>query len=418
VTQLPITGDARPRRVAEVKLRRRDDGVIVLCHGGRYVSVSARGLEVWQSFDGTVDLRDVAHRYQGAEVADVMPALIALTRTLAECGLVTLDSPPTPSSEVGTAAVARSARNLLEGYFTFSPERALERAYRLFRPACHRMTVAGAALVAFVGLVLFLTASQRFPFHASVGGIVTLALAMCVAAVLHEAAHALTLRHFGGTVSRAGVGWYWFAATAFVDTSDAHFLPGNQRVAVALAGPVADAAFAGGAALLAAGLHDAGVAGWAMMLATTTYARLLWNVNPLLETDWYYALTDVLGRPNLRHDGFAQLFSHRLRRDGIALTYGAAALLYAIVYCIVGIPTLVHSTLVVWLAPAVPAAVAAMLPVAAAVVAVFSIGIALYSEQRARSARLMPAWSRSQEEASNRVGAATFGRKTTASEMS
>jgi hypothetical protein len=111
----------------------------------------------------------------------------------------------------------------------------------------------------------------------------------------------------------------------------------------------------------------------------------VWNVNPLLETDWYYALTDVLGRPNLRQDGFAQVFSRRLRRDGIALTYGAAPLLYAAMYCIIGIPALVRSTLVVWLGPVVPAVVAAMLPIAAALVAVLSIGLALYSGQRALS---------------------------------
>jgi Zn-dependent protease len=198
-----------------------------------------------------------------------------------------------------------------------------------------------------------------------------LVLAILVSVAIHEAGHALTLRHFGATVRRAGFGWYWFAPVAFVDTSDAYALPRAKRIAVSLAGPFASLIVAGCAGLFAAFVHVRSAESIAWSLAAFTYIATLWNFNPLLELDGYYVLTDLLQRPNLRRDGFMALSGRR--RDSVAFAYALGALAYGATVVFVAIPSLARMTIVALL-PATAAQQACMwIPIVAAVLAFLAV---------------------------------------------
>jgi putative peptide zinc metalloprotease protein len=379
----PPDFDARLRHAPGVRVvRRSDDGAIVLCRGERYLAVSPRALEIWNAFDGNADLRDIAERY-GGDRSEPASAIVALAQTLARCGFVTFDAHHHASDCAD--ADSSTANTLLEGYVWLSPACAIEVLYRGVRHAFHPAVLVVACTVAFAGLIAAIT-TTHYTLHANLAGFASLGLARVVAICAHEAAHALTLRHYGGLVSRAGIGWYWFSPVAFVDTSDAHTLPRAQRIAVCLAGPALDAVVAGVAAIVATLSRDSSFAAWSWTFAGVMYLGCLANLDPLIETDWYYALTDLVGRPNLRQDGLAQLLRPKgAGKDRVASLYGVAAVLYAIFFACYAAPAFARATLAVWLAPVVPVPFVAFVPVGASVIAAVAIGISI---ARARPAAI------------------------------
>jgi len=127
------------------------------------------------------------------------------------------------------------------------------------------------------------------------------ALCYPVIKALHEAAHALAVQRFGGTVKDCGLSWMMLMPVPYVDASDAHgFAHAWQRGLVSAAGIMAEMALASlGLSLWAwteAGLlHDLGFAIWFMGCTST----LLFNGNPLQRMDGYHLLTDLLQLPGL-----------------------------------------------------------------------------------------------------------------------
>jgi putative peptide zinc metalloprotease protein len=124
--------------------------------------------------------------------------------------------------------------------------------------------------------------------------------ALLVSFVLHELSHALAVKHFGRTVLRGGVMIYFGMPAAFVDTSDIWLAGRRARIITSLAGPVCDLAVGSAAAIAAAVLGGGLLGQGAYKLAVAAYLAALCNLNPLLELDGYYILSDWLGLPNLR----------------------------------------------------------------------------------------------------------------------
>jgi putative peptide zinc metalloprotease protein len=156
--------------------------------------------------------------------------------------------------------------------------------------------------------------------------------------VVHEAMHALTCKHFGRVVHRAGVGWYYFAPVAFVDTSEIWPAPRSQRVLVSAAGPYSNLVLAGMTALAALLPVSDSLGQVLFSFSTTGYILVLVNLNPLLELDGYYILTDLLEIPNLRSRALAYLGAVRRghanaepRLHHLFIMFGAASLAYGVV---------------------------------------------------------------------------------------
>ncbi|NWF82120.1 MAG: cyclic nucleotide-binding domain-containing protein [Chloroflexi bacterium] len=129
--------------------------------------------------------------------------------------------------------------------------------------------------------------------------------ALLVSFVLHELAHALAVKHFGRRVPRGGVMIYYGMPAAFVDTSDMWLAGRRPRMIVTLAGPLCDLAVGSAAALAAATLPAGPPGAAAYKLALAGFLAALCNLNPLLELDGYYMLSDWLRMPNLRRQALA-----------------------------------------------------------------------------------------------------------------
>ena len=120
---------------------------------------------------------------------------------------------------------------------------------------------------------------------------------------LHEAAHGVAVKRYGGVVPQWGITLMALTPAPFVDASaaDAFAVP-RHRFAVSAAGAMVEL-FVASLALCAALAIQPGLLRdfcW-VVFVTGAISSIAINANPLLRFDGYHALTDALELPNLAH---------------------------------------------------------------------------------------------------------------------
>jgi hypothetical protein len=155
--------------------------------------------------------------------------------------------------------------------------------------------------------------------------------------LVHESAHALTVKHYKREVRRGGVLVYMGMIGFFVDTTDIWLSPRRARLAVSWNGPFSGFVLAGLFSTIAFFLGDPLWKGLLFQSAMFAYISSAFQLNPLLTQDGYYILMDWLEIPRLREratefvrkDLWGQIKSHaKMDRDHWIFTlYGALALL-------------------------------------------------------------------------------------------
>jgi putative peptide zinc metalloprotease protein len=118
-------------------------------------------------------------------------------------------------------------------------------------------------------------------------------------------AHALATKSYGRRVRRGGLMLMLGMPFAFVDTSDMWLETRWPRIVVSMAGPLATVAFACIFAVGALLAPNAAIAGICFLVALGLYMNTIYNFNPLIPMDGYYALSDLVGMPNLRQEAMA-----------------------------------------------------------------------------------------------------------------
>ena len=118
---------------------------------------------------------------------------------------------------------------------------------------------------------------------------------------LHELAHGLAVRRWGGEVTQMGVSLLLLIPAPYVDASAASaFRPRYQRVMVSAVGIMTELSIAALALLVWLNIEAGLLRDIAFVLMFTgSVSTLLFNGNPLLRFDGYYVLTDALNLPNL-----------------------------------------------------------------------------------------------------------------------
>jgi len=127
---------------------------------------------------------------------------------------------------------------------------------------------------------------------------------------VHEFGHGLTCKHFGGDVHQMGFLLIYFTPAFFTDTTDILlFDRGSRRLWVIFAGIWIELVTCSVAALIwhftVPGSIVNDLAYKTMLLSGIEGA--LFNLNPLIKADGYYALAQFLEIDNLREDSFAFL---------------------------------------------------------------------------------------------------------------
>jgi putative peptide zinc metalloprotease protein len=287
---------------------------------GRYLRLTGAEHELWALMDGSRSVGELAtHGFlrfrQLLPVAELVQTLRRdgflseaaagiyqglrgrlEARTVHGLGRRLLDSLRQREFAIGGVDAVAGALHRGGGWLLFTrPFLALLALIALAGLGCFALVATGAAGGAY---------SVIDPAAAGVS-LLALWAALLVSFALHELAHALAVKHFGRTVLRGGVMIYYGMPAAFVDTSDIWLAGRRARILTSLAGPACDLTL-GSLAAIAATLLPIGPAGdAAYKLAAASYLAALCNLNPLLELDGYYMLSDWLGLPNLRRRALA-----------------------------------------------------------------------------------------------------------------
>lgn len=177
----------------------------------------------------------------------------------------------------------------------------------LFRPGF--FLVCGALSLLGIWRVLdqWSAFSSTFLYFFSWQGIAFYGLALALAKVLHELAHAYTCKHYGVRVPTMGVALMMMWPLLYTDTSEAWKLTSRRaRLAVVGAGVVAEMLLAGLAALLWSLAPEGAFKSALYILAAVTWvSTLAINLNPFMRFDGYYLLMDLADIPNLSERSFA-----------------------------------------------------------------------------------------------------------------
>jgi putative peptide zinc metalloprotease protein len=239
-----------------------------------------------------------------------------------------------------------------------SPERFLDWLYPkvrfCFSPwfvalVCLSLLAAGTVAVTHGGELVF-----------GLGGVVNLeGLVFVLATVslvtlLHEVAHGLTCRHFGGRVTDMGFLLLYFLPCFYCNVSDTYlFREKRQRMWVFFAGGFFEL-FLWALAVLGFRLVATGtvVSRALFVVAAVSFVRSLFNFNPLIKMDGYFMFSEYLGIKNLRREALRSLgrFARRignldcepvtpallerhifgLRGDRFLTAFGATAAVYTV----------------------------------------------------------------------------------------
>jgi putative peptide zinc metalloprotease protein len=193
----------------------------------------------------------------------------------------------------------------------FRPDRWLDRVYPrlawLFSPAVRNTVIALGLLALYLVARRWDAFIDTFTYLFSIEGAVYFALALSAMKVVHEMGHALTAKRYGCRVPSMGIALLVLWPVLYTDVTETWKLVSRrERLAVGLAGVVAELAFAVFATLAWSFLPDGPVRGAAFILATSSWiSTLLLNLSPFMRFDGYFVLSDWLEMPNLHARAFA-----------------------------------------------------------------------------------------------------------------
>lgn len=357
-----------PRLAVDVRLHRhvyrgRPSYVLHRASTRRWHRLTDTIWEVVRHFDGACTVEEAWHAAlkdlgeQAPGQADVM----RLLSDLHDADLVTVNRKLDAEQLFGRNRRMRQLENrskFLNPLFMrirlFDPDPVVELLYPvcrwLFRPGFAYLLFALFAL-AFVTLV-----PRTAELGAYLNGeellqadrLLVIALVYPLMKLLHELAHALTIKHYGGDVRDAGIALLVLLPNPWVDASaSTAFADKGQRMRVSAAGMIAELTMATIACLVWA--HADGLLreiAFAVMLIGGV-STLLFNGNPLLKFDAYYLLADWLEIPNLASRSRKYLLCLAAERIGAEpaerpapvdrnearwlIAYGLSATLYRIV---------------------------------------------------------------------------------------
>jgi multidrug resistance efflux pump len=293
--------------------------------------------------DGVTSLHAVRQRAEarfGAQLPD--ETLRRFVQSLGGLGLLEADGPEEGHLSARPGRLKGSALYLR--YRLLDPDRLLgwlaPRLGLVFTPAF----LGGAAGAALLALGVILTnreeLSRDLARLQSFQGLVLIWLTVVLTTALHELAHGLTCKHFGGEVRDAGVMLIYGHPAFYCNVSDAWLFPERgRRLWVGAAGIVADGLLWAAATLVWRGTErETWVSLIALVVMASAAAKTVLNLIPLIKLDGYYLVSDWLEVPNLRSRAFGHLAallsgggaaaSPRERR--IYLAYGLAAAIFSI----------------------------------------------------------------------------------------
>ena len=312
------------RNATQLPTHRVDLIVRPIGSGGRYVVKQPNARDYFHlgeqehfllmQLDGERDTTKICaefeHKFADPLTAEDLDSFIEIAR---EQGLLqTEELGPESAESIARKATRRSKQSVLYWRKSlFDPDRFfswLEPKIRLFwTPG---FLIASAGSIVWAAMILWTTRQEvasSFAYALRWETLILAWLVMFLIGLLHEFAHGLTCKHFGGEVREIGFLLMYFMPCYYCNVSDAWlFREKSKRLWVT---------FAGGYFELL--LWALAVFAWQITMPDTLMNYLafiavvacgvdtLFNLNPLIKLDGYYLLSDAMEIPNLRQRSFA-----------------------------------------------------------------------------------------------------------------
>ena len=323
--------------VERAELRRRDGTAYTMLknpHGdggaGRYLRLDPADVQVYELIDGRRSIQEIVVAHLERSGVFAIDRLARLTAALRANGFFGEEPPVLYEKLVARRAmrdpIARASlflrRLVMWDIARWSnADGVVDRVYRL--GGWLAFTRVGAALLVGFGLYgiwLWLEETRDPKLQLAtldgsyVLGIAALIVLQVISISVHEAGHALAIRHFRRHVRRFGVAMYYLFPCFYVDSTDMTLGSRGQRIVVSLAGPFAGLTTAAACAVAAAALPGT-LVGELMFKATSLFIfQFIFNLLPILELDGYHVLVDAVDAPFLRQRALWFVRSAALRK--------------------------------------------------------------------------------------------------------
>ncbi len=354
-----------PRRIARWSaLRQETTGGEVLYilkdeERGQYFKLSDRGYYLWEQMDGNTSIRDLVMAYFVKYHSLAMEQVVGVVESLRAAGFVHSQGPG-EELLVGVRLpwhlrLAMGARRLLEWKLPiqgFDP--MLTALYRgggwilYTRPV--QLMLAALAVSGLGAFAWLLAGGSLPPFQVTPGwGWLGLYGFFLAHALVHELAHALTVKAWGREVRQAGVGFYWGSPILYVNTSDIWMASRRARVMVSWAGPYLHLCLGSLLAWLLLLFPDLRQSTLLAQTLFLNYMFFIFNLFPLLEFDGYYMLMDYLEIPRLRSKALA-FVRQQWRQPQSPRQWGRAERIYAVFGVLSGTYSLFAIGQILWMA--------------------------------------------------------------------
>ncbi len=291
---------------------------------GRYFRFRETEAFILRLLDGAMPLEALRQKVEDCFGASLpLPVLEGFVGKLRGLGLLAEDSPE-PARQ---ASVGRIRGNPLYLRFkAFDPDGLLERMVGklgfLFTPHFVLLSAACIAWAVVVAVANRAEIARGVLQLYTVRSLFLVWLTLYTVIFVHEFAHGLTCKRFGGTVREMGFLLIYFQPAFYCNVSDAWLFPEKaRRLWVTFAGAYVEIVL-WALATLVWRLTESGtvLSQVALIVMATSVVKTLINLNPLIKLDGYYLLSDYLEIPNLRRkaSGYLRAVARRLAGGGVA----------------------------------------------------------------------------------------------------
>lgn len=286
-----------------------------------YYDVDPTTSAIWNLLDGRRTVQEIFQEAKKFDDSLTEKQVKDVLISLAEEG--TLES---TEQEVQSRRIEVPSPFEVDIHILKDSSKSLAGLFRVTRKLIRREELPIAIAVALLGFVLFYPNFLRIfanPSIFSFAGSTALGFLFYQIFVLlpvyavHELAHAAVCDYYGGKPRGIGTGLYYLAPFFYCDVSDAWRLSRRARIMISLAGPLSTVVIASIMVLLSSLVPPGFLRNVLQISAFFGYYGTLINFSPVIETDGYYILAEVLNISNLRDEAFSfvkRTFLRALRR--------------------------------------------------------------------------------------------------------